>query len=71
MDIIKGIIFSSFVATIVMAILVFFGLDIDTLFSIASIVVSIKFLESILVGVAYAMIGFISPTIMLFFNTFL
>ena len=48
MDIIKGIIFSSVVATVVMAILVFVSLDIDSLLLIASMVLSINFLNSIL-----------------------
>ena len=48
MDIIKGIIFSSVVATVVMAILVFVSLDIDSLLLIASMVLSINLLNSIL-----------------------
>lgn len=48
MNIIKGIIFSSVVATVVMAILVFVGLDIDSLLLIASMVLSINFLNSTL-----------------------
>lgn len=48
MDIIKGIIFSSVVATVVMAILVFVSLDIDSLLLIVSMVLSINLLNSIL-----------------------
>ncbi len=71
MHIIKALIFSSLVATITMIILVFFGLNIDSLLSAASIVLSISFLHSVLIGIAYIFIGFISSIILLFVNTFL